>query len=137
MTGFEAARDADREVSDQYGGIHEPDEVAHVCLPGDHDGYDGCAFSCCAIGPCKCPPEVPADERCKSDYSDTPSGNQHDPTCPRCGAPLVNDDMHIGPQVPSGVIYARRFICGQWDDPDSPVYKACSYIQTIQKRYAA
>lgn len=56
--------------------------------------------------------------------------------CPRCGAPLVNEDMHVGPKVPDGVIYARRFICGQWDDPASPIYKACAYIQTIQRRYA-
>lgn len=37
----------------------------HVCDGGDT--YEGCAFSCCATGPCKCPPETPADERCQQE----------------------------------------------------------------------
>jgi hypothetical protein len=37
-------------------------EPTHDCLHDDN--YEGCAFSCCSTGPCKCPPDTPPAERC-------------------------------------------------------------------------
>lgn len=79
-----------------------------------------------------------------TDISNSAQNSAHYPvaseiTCPRCDAPLVSDELHVGPKLPPDgreVIYAERFICGTWNDPQSPIYKACSYIQTIQARYA-
>lgn len=66
------------------------------------------------------------------DYSRGPEVTE--PTCPRCHSPLESDEMQVGPEVaPRQFIYAQRFICGTFDDPDSPRYKACEYIQTLRK----
>lgn len=58
------------------------------------------------------------------------------PSCPRCGAPLMSEDeVFLGPGVkPNEFIYARRFICGSWEDSSSPTYKACNYIAKLKGR---